>query len=297
MACPSPRRTVIALCAGLVAAPVAAQDNAGPPDPQASPPRGTRAVPTARGGLDVVSREKDERPRRFRVALGVQGGPGFPGNDAFRLGPLVSVAKARGDDPFPYGGVGDGPSLTLIRNGRFEAGPVLRLEGIRRADDLGGGLPRVARSFEPGVFVQYWPSDAIRLRGDVRKGVTGHEGWVSTLAADYVARDGDAWLVSVGPRVILSDARYQRAWFGVTPDTAARTGLPVFSPGSGVHSVGLTSRVIYQFTPRWGVLFNGSYARLVGDAGDSPVTRVRGSRDQLAGGLGLSYTFRVGGRR
>ncbi|MEH3048617.1 MipA/OmpV family protein [Sphingomonas adhaesiva] len=292
----APRRAALSVIAGLIAAPVAAQDVAGPADPQPAP-RATKAVPTARGGLDVVGRDKDDRPRRFRVALGVQGGPGFPGNDAFRLGPLISVAKARGDDPFPYGGVGDGPSLTLLRSGRFEAGPMLRLEGIRRADDLGGGLPRVARSFEPGVFAQFWPSDAIRLRGDVRKGVSGHEGWVSTLAADYVARDGDAWLVSIGPRVMLSDARYQRAWFGVTPDTAARTGLAVFSPGSGVHSAGLTSRVIYQFTPRWGVLVNGSYARLVGDAGDSPVTRVRGSRDQLAAGLGLSYTFRVGGGR
>lgn len=292
----SQRRAIIATVAGLIATPAAAQDTAGPADPQ-SAPRTTKTVPTARGGLDVVSRDEDDRPRRFRVALGVRGGPGFPGNDAFRLAPLISVAKARGDDPFPYGGVGDGPSLTLVRNGRFEAGPVLRMEGIRRADDLGGGLPRVSRSFEPGVFAQYWPSDAIRLRGDVRKGISGHEGWVSTLAADYVARDGDAWLVSVGPRVSISDSRYQRAWFGVTPDTAARTRLAVFSPGSGVHSAGVTSRVIYQFTPRWGVLANGSYARLVGDAGDSPITRVRGSRDQFAGGLGLSYTFGVGGKR
>lgn len=291
-----PRRAALAFIAGLVAAPAAGQQPAGPAEPRPST-RATPRVPTPRGGLDVVSRKEDSRPRRIRVALGVQGGPGFPGNDAFRLGPLISVAKARGDDPFPYGGVGDGPSLTLLRSGRFEAGPVLRLEGIRRADDLGGGLPRVSRSFEPGVFAQLWPTDAIRLRGDVRKGVSGHEGWVSTLAADYVARDGDAWLVSVGPRVIVSDSRYQRAWFGVTPDTAARTGLPVFSPGSGIHSVGATSRVIYQFTPRWGVLANGSYARLVGDAGSSPITRLRGSRDQLAGGLGLSYTFGVSARQ
>ena len=35
------------------------------------------------------------------------------------------------------------------------------------------------------------------------------------------------------------------------------------------------------------------YERLVGDAGNSPLIRQFGSRDQLSGGVGLTYTFTV----
>jgi len=33
------------------------------------------------------------------------------------------------------------------------------------------------------------------------------------------------------------------------------------------------------------------------DAADSPIVTSLGSRDQFGGGIGLSYSFRVGGRR
>jgi outer membrane protein len=36
------------------------------------------------------------------------------------------------------------------------------------------------------------------------------------------------------------------------------------------------------------------YERLVGDADDSPIVRSKfGSRNQLSGGLGVTYTFRM----
>jgi outer membrane protein len=36
------------------------------------------------------------------------------------------------------------------------------------------------------------------------------------------------------------------------------------------------------------------YDRLSGDAADSPVVRELGSRSQLSGGLGITYTFNLG---
>ena len=42
--------------------------------------------------------------------------------------------------------------------------------------------------------------------------------------ADFVARDGDNWLFSIGPRVTWSSNRYQDAWFGVAPLDAGATG-------------------------------------------------------------------------
>ena len=42
-----------------------------------------------------------------------------------------------------------------------------------------------------------------------------------------------------------------------------------------------------------GLIGFAQYERLVGDAGKSPIIKEFGSRNQLSGGLGLSYTFNV----
>ncbi|PKQ00396.1 MAG: MipA/OmpV family protein, partial [Alphaproteobacteria bacterium HGW-Alphaproteobacteria-13] len=93
----------------------------------------------------------------------------------------------------------------------------------------------------------------------------------------------------------FGDGRYHRAWFGVAPDVAARTGLTPFSPGGGVQSVGVTAGLLYQFDARWGVAAFAGYQRLVGDAAASPVTRAFGTRSQPSAGIALSHSF--GGAR
>jgi MipA family protein len=270
------------------AVPVAAQERAGPPDARA---------PDVAADQPLIPTKPEQRvrrePLRIRAALGPQLQPGFPGNDSLRLTPMLNLSRARGDAPFRFGAPGDGNAIALLRRGAAEFGPVMRLEGRRRADDLLVGLPAVARTVELGGYAQTWTSDRLRWRGDVRKGLGGHGGWISQLGLDYVRRDGDDWLVSLGPRVTLADARYQRAWFGVSPEAAARTGLATYSPGAGVQSLGATSRVIYALTPRWGVQAQAMYQRLVDDAARSPVIRRVDSRDQLSAGIALSYTFSI----
>ena len=114
------------------------------------------------------------------------------------------------------------------------------------------------------------------------------------MTADYVARHGDDWLFSIGPRVTLGDAKYHRAYFGVTPAAATTSGLPAYDPGGGIQSVGITAGYHRMLGKRWGIAVYGRYDRLIGDAADSPVTRQLGSRSQPSGGIALSYTF--GGR-
>ncbi|WP_163353469.1 hypothetical protein, partial [Escherichia coli] len=41
-------------------------------------------------------------PRRYRVSLGPQLSPNYPGADKLQLTPMVDVAVARGDTPFPF---------------------------------------------------------------------------------------------------------------------------------------------------------------------------------------------------
>ena len=233
---------------------------------------------------------RDDRPRRTRVALGPQISPSFPGADSYRLSPFIDISRVRGDDVFPFEAPDESFGFTLLQNGGFSAGPSLGFEGKRRARDA-GGLPRVKTSFEAGGFVQFQLAEAVRVRGEVRKGLTGHKGLVGEVSADYIMRDGDNWLVSVGPRLIIADNRYQDRYFSAAPIDAAAAGLRSFNAKGGLQSAGATLGTLYQFTPAWGVQAYARYDRLVDNAGRSPVVRAFGSRDQFSTGIAATYTF------
>ena len=74
----------------------------------------------------------------------------------------------------------------------------------------------------------------LRVRAELLKGINGHKGLVGSIGADKIWRDGDQYVFSVGPRVLFSDARYQRAYFGVTPAVACdrSAGLPAQAAAS-----------------------------------------------------------------
>jgi outer membrane protein len=238
--------------------------------------------------------DDDAGPVRTRVGIGAHVYPSFPGSDGFDIGPMFDLDRARGDEPFRFEGADDSFGFALVRAGGVRLGPVLNFEGSRDAGDVGANLPKIKFSLEPGGFVSFDLADSFRLRAEVRKGVSGHKGWVGLAGADYIARDGDDWLFSIGPRVTWSDDRYQDAWFGVTPADAIASGLPAYDPGGGIHAVGATASFETQLGPRWGIQTYAKYDRLVGDAADSPVVTILGSRDQFSGGLALTYTFGEG---
>jgi outer membrane scaffolding protein for murein synthesis (MipA/OmpV family) len=237
---------------------------------------------------------QSEAPSRTRVALGPQLKPSFPGSDSVSLRPLIDVARTRGDDPYTFEAPDESFGFPVLSIGRVEFGPALGIEGSRTADDVGAELPKVGFTFEVGGFAEYRLSDAFRLRAEARKGLGGHKGWVGTIGADYVAREGNDWLFSLGPRVTIADDRYNSAYFGVAPADADRAGLPAYDAEGGVEAIGLTAGWVRQLTARWGIYSYAKYDRLTGDAADSPIVRRLGSRDQFSGGLALTYTFGAG---
>jgi MipA family protein len=223
---------------------------------------------------------------RTRVILGPQLTPSVPGSSDVSFGPFIEVGRARAGEVFEFEAPDESFGFPVASAGSIEFGP-----GKRTPAKIGANLPNVGGTFEAGAFAQSQISDALRLRAEVRRGIGGHDGWISELSADFVARDGDKWLVSIGPRVVLNDARYQRAYYGVTPAASLASGLAAYRPGGGISSVGLAVGALKQFGPRWGVAAYARYDRLVGDAGNSPIVRGPGSRNQPAVGLALSYVF------
>ncbi len=229
--------------------------------------------------------------RRTRIGLGPNIYPSFPGSDDYDIGPLIEFERARDGELFDFEAPDDSFGFSLIDAGGVRFGPVVSWEGTRTADDVGANLPKIKFSVEPGAFATVDLGENFRLRAEVRKGVTGHKGWIGTAGGDFVARDGDEWLFSIGPRVTWSNDRYHDVWWGVTPADAVASGLPAYDPGGGIHAVGATASFLTQFGPRWGIYTYAKYDRLVGDAADSPIVTGLGSRDQLSGGLALTYVF------
>ncbi|MBO9697579.1 MAG: MipA/OmpV family protein [Sphingopyxis sp.] len=228
--------------------------------------------------------------KRTRVILGPQLSPSWPGADKFSVGPYIDVSRTRARE-FEFEAPDESFGSPFVHTGHFAFGPAFGFIGKRKASDIGADLPKVGFAIEAGAFGQVNLTPELRVRLEGRKGLSGHKGWTGEVSADYVERQGDDWLFSIGPRVTLGDAKYSRAYFGVTPTAAITSGLPAYDPGGGVQSVGMAAGYHRMFGRNWGVAVYGRYDRLIGDTADSPVTRQLGSRSQPSGGIALSYTF------
>jgi outer membrane protein len=235
-------------------------------------------------------------PYRYRVTAGAQWTPRYPGADDLQPSVFPNFDRARGDEPFKFEAPDDGFGIDLVNTNGFSFGPVGNFEDARTAEDVGTELPKVGFSLELGGVVKYELTDRFRIRAELRKGVTGHKGWIGTLGGDLIFRDKDRWLFSVGPRVTWSDNKYQDAWFSVAPADAVPSGLPAFDAGGGIQAYGGTASLLTQFSKHWGVETYAKYDRLTGDAADSPIVRTYGSRDQFSFGVALMYTFGRGVR-
>lgn len=235
---------------------------------------------------------QDGSDLRVRVGAGVQLRPQYPGADQDKVGPLFSVSFAHGTDPFKFKAYDDSSSIALVSSNGFSFGPAVNLVGSRRDSDVGAPVGRVGSTVEAGAFAGYRFSN-FRLRAELLKGIGGHKGLRAQLGADRVWRDGDRYVFSFGPRLLIADSTYERAYFGVSTAAAMATGLPAFRPGGGIYGVAATSGLSLQLDPRWGLFAYARAERLIGNATKSPIVRNYGSRNQLSAGLGLSYTFTV----
>ena len=236
--------------------------------------------------------EAQESPDiRVRIGAGVQLHPEFIGSDKIDVSPLFHVNTARGTHEFGFGAPDDSPSITAVSNNGFSFGPAGNIQWKRKQSEVGAPVGNVSTTFEVGAFAQYEAKDSFRLRAELLKGINGHEGLLGSIGADKIWRDGDRYVLSVGPRVLFSDGRYERAYFGVSPAASLASGLPAYRPGGGIYALAVASGLSYQLDSRWGLFGYARYERLVGDAAKSPIIRELGSRNQLSGGVGLNYTF------
>jgi outer membrane protein len=238
--------------------------------------------------------QDDPSLRVVTIGLGVQDVPRYPGAMTRKTGALPQFEISRPGDPLRFKAADQGVGFGFLgRNSAIDFGPAVQWKYSRRSGrDVPAGVPSVGFTVEAGGFVQAMLGNAVRVRAEGRQGIGGHEGFVLDLSADAVLHDGgDTTLFSIGPRLRLSDGRYQRAYFGVSPAAAAATGLPVFRPDTGIYAAGVASTVRHRMGSHWGVYAFAAYDRLIDDAGRSPLVRLYGRRNEVSGGIALTYGF------
>ncbi|HKQ24259.1 MAG TPA: MipA/OmpV family protein [Burkholderiales bacterium] len=95
-------------------------------------------------------------------------------------------------------------------------------------------------------------------------------------------RAGLFWQVTWG------DEKSAQRYFGITPQQAATTGLPAYSPGSGARSIqaGLLGDV--DIAKHWLGLWGITYQRLQDDTAGSPIVQ---DRNNWYANAGIAYRF------
>lgn len=232
----------------------------------------------------------------WSLTLGASGyfAPEYEGDDkmVFRAIPLVSFGRTGSITRFSSRN--DNISIGLIDNGTFRAGLAGKILFGRDDDDSDDliGLDPVRWGGELGLFAEVYPTDWLRLRGELRHGIRTHDAFVGDVAADVFYDVTPTIRLSAGPRASFASEDYFDTYYGVNAAESVASGLTAFDPdGGGLKSYGLGGAVTWQATDKITTSLFGEYARLEGQAADSSLVKERGSVDQFTVGVSATYRF------
>ncbi|MBR1125664.1 MipA/OmpV family protein [Bradyrhizobium lablabi] len=227
------------------------------------------------------------------IGIGGDYRPDYPGSKNWMLSPVPIFSIRRAGMVKEFRGPRDSPSIALIDFGDLRAGPAVKYVKERKSSDHSelNGLADVKAAFEFGGFVEYYAVDWLRLRSELRQGVGGHKGTVADFSSDFIVPLIDRLTISAGPRFTWKSAKAIAPYFDVDAAQSLASGLPAFDAKGGAYSVGFGAQVSYRINPQWEVHAYVEYEKLLGDAANSPIVKLRGTPNQTTIGLGASYSF------
>jgi MipA family protein len=197
-------------------------------------------------------------------------------------------------------------ALSGFGDGALYGGPAVtfKLPRDNKVGDVGNPvrqLTKIPFQVEAGGFIGVKLGGNEAGRGQFRIEATalgGSKGFEAIGKVSYALVRSRKVFVDVDNSITYANAKYMRTYFGVTPAEATASGLAAFTPGAGIKDVSSGLTIGYQFNKRWGIVANGNYSYLVGDAGKSPIVQGRltgmkgeGSRSQFTGGVGILFRF------
>lgn len=217
--------------------------------------------------------------------------PRWDGANSSTIVPLPVFDVRPSGTPARFRSARDGGDLTLFGDGRFRAGPTVKVRLARKEDDDAAlrGLGNIDWAIEVGGFAEYWWVPWLRTRAELRQGFGGHRGIVGDLIADVVVPVTGKLTLSAGPRLTFANSAATSPYFSISAAQSAASGLPMFDARGGLRSFGAGTQARYFWTPRWATHAFVEYERLAGDAKNSPLVMLRGTPDQWTFGVGVTY--------
>jgi MipA family protein len=235
---------------------------------------------------------------KFTLGAGAGVAPDYEGSDYYEPVPLWNLSVANLYHPKTYVQV-LGPRLrsNFIPDDHWRLG--IAGQFIRKRDDVENDrvddLESVDASVMLGVVGGYdflaEPQQDLVLEVEARQDVANDNGFLATIRGAYAGRLTPSWgLVAFVGSTWASDD-YMSSYFGIDAADAAASGLDEFNADEGFKDVNFGGALSYRFLERWSVSALATYARLLGDAEDSPVVDDVGDANQFFGGALVNYRF------
>jgi len=258
-------------------------------------------------GEPTSAPEAAAEPRpRWGVAVGAVAtlGPEFAGSSriGFNLQPglalrwgRVSLASrsafaVRGEGGAAQGGL----RVELLRSDRWRSSLGLRWDSGRDEDSAVEleGLGDVRATLRARLSLGYRFDGGWRAGSSFTTDVLGRGGgWTGELSIGHDTRLTDATGLGASLTLGMAGRRWQQAYYGVTPEQAARTGYAAYTPGTGLRDLALGLSARTELGSGWALFYGASVSRLVGPAAASPLVSERNGW-----GLSAGVVKRLGGR-
>jgi outer membrane protein len=239
-------------------------------------------------------------PSDWIITLGadVRGIPHYMGSNQDIAVPAPYFDRHRPGTPESFHSPRDGTGIALYDNGVLVAGPVGSLIFSRRqsASSSLNGLGDVGFTLQAGGFVDYWAARWLRMRVEGLQGFGAASGVTANLSMDAVVPLSPALTLSGGPRARVDTAAAETPYISINQSQSIASGLPAYNASGGWQAVGAGTQVKYRFDTTWATYSFVEYDKLVGSTAASPiVSGPGGSANQWTFGLGLTYSFAMGG--
>jgi len=243
------------------------------------------------------------------VGVGMIYASDYEGSDDYKMMPAAGFRGRVGDVRIFSRGIGIGADFLPEPRGadvHFTLGPVMTYRANRTGtvkDDVVRLLPKLSGVLEVGVTLGVSfdgvliKQDSLSFSSDVRWGVTGNKGSrVITANVNYFTPVSRAAGVGVSLGMHNVDSKYADYNYSIDDAGSMASGLPAYQGKGGWKNANARFFAGYDLD---GNIRNGgwvvggaiSYERLLNSAAETPITRMRGSRNQWMAGLGLGYTF------
>jgi outer membrane scaffolding protein for murein synthesis (MipA/OmpV family) len=238
--------------------------------------------------------------------------PDYDGSNDYRVVPAPAIVGSYKGINFQV--LGNRASINLVQQKpgpsvNFEFGPIGVVNfnrtsinniddvRVRRLGELKTGIELGAYAGISKTGVVTSPYDKLTLSISYRHDVNNASGsYVWTPSINYLTPLSTKAAVGLLASGSYVGDKYANYYYTVTPAQSAVTGLPAYSArGNRWNSYTLGGFATYSITGNllhgFKVVAGGTYSRNLGASGDTPITRIAGSRNQFIGAAGLAYTF------